>query len=506
MATIHGRSTSSRTTYAVLTLACVATLSWAREPGPPCKSIALLTQAAEAIEERIEPEKLRADFRIARKALEEGHGGIYRYTSKEKLDCRFDEAEKSLTKPMNVIEFYRVLAPIVAAVKCGHTEVSLPRDKSKLYAAKNGVLPLQVRVLERKVYVWRDLSGARDSLAGMEIRSINGVSASTIVNKMLAAASGDGDIQTSRLRRISGWAFTSQLSALVGLAGPYDVALWDIQQKREIKAKLEGADRARLQEAALARFPQDRRPKTAGQFRLLDDGMIAVMNIYEFGEFADEEHKKTMREFYQDSFDAMSRKGTKTLVLDLRNNGGGEDELGKLLLSYLLDKPFKYYDDLLINAREFSFKKYTNLPNIPADAVECLPSGKYRLVNHPNLGLQQPSKPTFEGRVFVLINGGCFSTTAEFLSQAHHHKRATFIGEESGGGYYGNSSGAVPSVTLPNTKLIVYVPLVTYYMAVSGYKAAAHGILPDHPIRYTIEELLAGKDKERALALELARK
>jgi C-terminal processing protease CtpA/Prc len=105
----------------------------------------------------------------------------------------------------------------------------------------------------------------------------------------------------------------------------------------------------------------------------------------------------------------------------------------------------------------------------------------------------------------ILINSGCFSTTAEFLSQAHYHKRATFIGEESGGGYYGNTSGAVPALTLPNTKLVVYVPLVAYYMAVSGYQARAHGVVPDLPIRYSIEELLAGTDKELAVALELAR-
>ena len=59
---------------------------------------------------------------------------------------------------------------------------------------------------------------------------------------------------------------------------------------------------------------------------------------------------------------------------------------------------------------------------------------------------------------------------------------------------------------LPNTKLQAYVPLMTYYMAVSGYKAAAHGVVPDYPVHYTIEELLEGKDKELALALELARK
>jgi C-terminal processing protease CtpA/Prc len=289
------------------------------------------------------------------------------------------------------------------------------------------------------------------------------------------------------------------------LPGPYDVALWDSKEKHEIKVHVEGVDRARLEETARAKFPQDQRPKTAGEFKFLDEGVIAVMKINEFGGFVDAERKKTLEAFYQESFDAMRRKGTKTLVLDLRNNGGGADELGKLLLSYLLDKPFKYYDDLVINALEFSFQKYTKLPKVPADAVERQANGKYRLLRHPNLGLQQPSQPTFAGKVLILINSGCFSTTAEFLSQAHYHKRATFIGEESGGGYYGNTSGAVPALTLPNTKLVVYVPLVAYYMAVSGYQARAHGVVPDLPIRYSIEELLAGTDKELAVALELAR-
>src|SRR5262249_37858566 len=187
-------------------------------------------------------------------------------------------------------------------------------------------------------------------------------------------------------------------------------------------------------------------------------------------------------------------------------NGGGQDELGKQLLSYLLDKPFKYYEELVVNAREFTFQKYTKLPEIPADAVELRSDGKFRALNHPNLGAQQPSKPIFAGKLLILMNGGSFSTTAEFLSLAHFHKRAEFIGEESGGAYYGNTSGVVPALTLPNTKLIVYVPLVSYHMAVSGYKAASHGVLPDRPVPYSIGELLEGTDKELALALKLARR
>ena len=270
-----------------------------------------------------EPVQLIADFRIARQALEEGHSGIYRYTSKENLDRLFDQAEKNLNKPMGVVEFYRVLAPVVAAVKCGHTAVSLPRDFWKHSNANSGVLPLQVRVLEGKAYVWRDLSGAPVPLAGKEIRSINGVSTSKIVEKMLAAASGDGDVQTVRMRRISGWAFSSQLTALVGLIGPYEVAFWDSQKQREFKVQLTGAELPRLQELANAKFPQDQRPKNAAEFKLLDDGATAVMTIRGFDEFVDAKRQKTMADFYQESFDAISQKRTKTLILDLRSNGGG---------------------------------------------------------------------------------------------------------------------------------------------------------------------------------------
>ena len=264
MATIQRRSMSLRTTYATLILTCMAARLWAGESVPSAGSEAFSAQAADAIDERIEPEKLRADFRIAREALEEGHGGIYRYTSKQELDRRFDQAEKSLTKPMSMLEFYRVLAPVVAAIKCGHTEVSLPKVNTKSDTAKNRILPLQVRVLEGKVYVWRDFSGATASLAGMEIRSINGVSASELVENMVAAASGDGDIQTSRMGRISGWAFSSQLSVLAGLAGPYDVTLWDPREKRELKVHLDGADMAQLKETARAGFPRISAPRRRG--------------------------------------------------------------------------------------------------------------------------------------------------------------------------------------------------------------------------------------------------
>jgi hypothetical protein len=456
----------------------------AKTPAPP---------ATDAATKSVLPEQLREDFRILRQALEEGHPGIYRFTSRTEMDKRFAEAEKSLDRPMTVYEFYRIVAPVVAAVKCGHTGVRVNPDLSK----GKLMLPLVVRVLDGKVYVLRDVSSAQGALAGQEIRAVNGMPADKIVQTMLAAAPGDGDVQTSRLRRIGSPEFAVNLIDLLGLESPYTVTLLDAKQGREHTVRLEGIEAGKLRE--------QRRKDSAESATLtfFDDGNIADLKIYRFGGYAG---KKPLKAFIQESFGDIANKKSRALIIDLRDNGSGADELGKLLLSFLIGEPFQYYDDLVLNGLDFSFRKYSaQKQSLPAKMTERQPNGKYRMVKHPNWGIQQPSKPAFTGKTYILINGGSFSTTSEFLSHAHSRKRATFIGEESGGGYYGNTSGPGCLLTLPNTKLQAYVPLMTYYMAVRKDQAPNHGVLADHPVRYTVDELLEGKDKELALALELAR-
>ncbi len=452
-----------------------------------------------------EPKQFAEDFHVLRTALEEGHSGVYRYTSKEEMDRVFDRAEKALDHPMQAVEFYRVLVPVVAAVKCGHTRLLLPTDLRIRETSSKPVLPFQVRVLDGKLYVFRDLSTEQGKFAGKEIRSINSVPATTIVNTLAQAVGGDGDVATARLDRLRGWVFAFYLEGLLGLTPPYHVAFLDAEQKRQIEETIAGVEASKAVSTWKARFPQDQPTRLAGTFRLLDGDRVGVMKIKGFGGFIDKERKKTLNDLYKESFTTMHEKGAKDLIIDLRDNGGGADELGKLLLSYLIDQPFKYYDDLVVNAMNFSFANYGNAKPPPEKLFERQANGKYRMVKHPNWGTQQPSAPTFRGRVFILINGGSFSTTSEFLSHVHYRKRATFIGEESAGGYYGNTSGPRMPITLPNTKLQMSLPLMTYYMAVSG-SPANHGVVPDYPVKYTIQELLEGKDKEMALALELAGK
>jgi len=455
---------------------------------------------------KFEPGQLREDFQIARHSLEEGHGGLYRYTKKVELDRIFDDAEKSLDHPMDFYEFYRVMAPTIAAIKCGHTNVSMPPDVRE-ESESLPWLPFDVKVLESKAYIFRDYAKG-GSLAGKEIQSINGVPIAHIISTMLAAQSADGDIQTSRQRGIGG-DFAVNLIALLGLRAPYEVVLAGAGNNKTETVQVAGLKHQDLVKMSKALYPQDQPHKDFADLKFLDDGQIARLTYSSFGTNTEEGQA-----FMKRAFEAIQSKGSRALILDLRGNGGGEDELGKLLFSYLVDAPFQYYDDLVVNKWSFSFfPKYTDDHNdfaLPKEVAELGADGRVhvRALTHPNLGLQQPSKPTFAGRVYILIDGGCFSTTSEFLTQAHFHHRATFIGEESAGDYYGNTSGSVVKITLPNTKLGIYIPLVAYYEAVGGNHEheAARGVIPDFPVQHTIADLVAGVDRDFSLALELARK
>ena len=80
-----------------------------------------------------------------------------------------------------------------------------------------------------------------------------------------------------------------------------------------------------------------------------------------------------------------------------------------------------------------------------------------------------------------------------------------FIGEETAGGYYGNTSGSSLQLTLPHTGAQISVPLVKYVMAVARSKQLDRGVLPDHRAVPSISNVLDGKDPVMAHALELIR-
>ena len=84
----------------------------------------------------------------------------------------------------------------------------------------------------------------------------------------------------------------------------------------------------------------------------------------------------------------------------------------------------------------------------------------------------------FDGDIYLLQGGYTFSAATLFVSNLKGQKNVTVVGEETGGGYYGNTALFLPTIILPNSKLRVVLPLARLVIDSTRLKNG-HGIMPD---------------------------
>lgn len=373
---------------------------------------------AQANGTRYGPQELTTDFDILHSALTSGDPGIYRYISPTTLDASFVKVRAMLNRPMDAAEFYRVLAPLVAEIKNGHTQLQWPKGLREKILAAQPVVPLGVRMLaDNRVYIFRDFSAGAHDLAGLELLSVNGHSAKWITSKMREALSEDGDIPTSRRRDSSGLAFVENLALMLDIQSPFSIEV-RTGRHRETR-RISGILESDLIRSWKQRYPDDRefRKSQSADFKLLPDSG-ALMRVAHWDD-PDEHPENDLRKKFAQWFSTLDASKTRTLIIDIRGNGGGEETLGTLLFSYLEKDPFLYYKATLANGPDLDFLRYAEgpeereaLPRYIAPMKTPLnenlpgkPTARYELVNRPNLGLQQPSKPHFDGEVLILIDG-----------------------------------------------------------------------------------------------------
>ena len=123
----------------------------------------------------IEPDKLKEDLDFLFKTIEEVHPNMYAYISKEEFDPLCEQLYKNINRSMTRLEFYKLTAPIVAALKNSHTLFKPPYlDEFKRYYEDDGlVFPLEIRWDGSNAIVCRNYSCNSLPLNG-QLLTING--------------------------------------------------------------------------------------------------------------------------------------------------------------------------------------------------------------------------------------------------------------------------------------------------------------------------------------------
>src|SRR5664279_4845351 len=232
--------------------------------------------------QELAPARLREDLHVLRESLEEGHSGLYRYTPKAEMDHAFEQAESSLDHPMSWRQFYALVLPIVARIRCGHTHITPGAEHNEELEDGIPVLPFDVQIVGGRPWILRDYTAGEQNLQGTELIEINGKKIGDLLPLLYAATPVDGNSvsgKTWRLGPDGGARFQLFLYFLAGIEAPYSIVVRSGGRMLHAEA-LAGLTVRQLRQKQSARYPQN--PVPNADFRLIDDGDVALLTVRSF--------------------------------------------------------------------------------------------------------------------------------------------------------------------------------------------------------------------------------
>lgn len=448
-------------------------------------SFFLQAQDGFQINREYSPVELKEDLGNLVESLESYHPGLYEFVSKSDFDAIIAKLKSDLSDGMTQDEFHIVIRRLIAQIACGHT-VAYPSIEWYAYQNKNPKsLPLYVYVLNDALYVRYYQKDSLNMPSGQEIVSINDRQASDILHEMRSIQQRDGYTNSFVDASIKRY-FSLYYLFLYGTSETYTVRLRDNDGK-ESTVSLEGGRKTPL--PTLSKSPDYQ----GNGMDLYFDKEYENLAILDINNFSSKGYKKN----YKYIFSELEKKNIDHLVIDLRNNGGGYFSNGNYLLRYLLTDKFYFKfsrskDRPLKNKNikmGISSKMTKALFNIMPDYDKSDPQRNYAIKNKP------VKKNHFDGKVYVITNGGSFSMSGAITTRLKHDRNAMIIGSESGGGENGSYAVLKQRLTLPNTKIRVVIP---YYFLDHDVTPAekGRGVIPDIIVEYSINEIISGRDKE----------
>ena len=491
-------------------------------------SVSCVSQRDFSAETKYSPAELRKDYGVFRGTLEAWHPSLYWYTSRDSMNYYFDAGYSALTDSMTEPQFRKVLSYVIGKVRCGHTSISASKSWTHyLDTAHLRQFPLILKFWSDTMVVAANLN-RHDSILkrGTLIYSINGLSAKQLTDTIFPYIVSDGYNLTGKYQYLSsGLHFSSWYKDLFGYDSGYriryrdtagadrevDVPIYDPNAdttRRSLGRELmPGTGQPRPGRPQRTRPPSHRVRRArellfTRSLQLDSASQSAFLTLNTF------EHGYHLKRFFRTTFRTLQEKQVKNLVIDVRTNGGGDAGISTLLTRYLIRSKFKIADSLYTIRRHSRYDGYIQ-HGLIYDMLTFFTSrrhsdGFYHFGYFEHHYYTPVTEDHFDGSVYILTGGYSFSATCLFAGALKGQSNITLVGEETGGGYYGNTAWMIPDVTLPVTRIRFRLP--RYRLVVDRVRPKdGRGVVPDVPALPTVEALSKGLDFKTAKAKELIR-
>ncbi len=463
-------------------------------------------------------QQVQKDYSLYRDILEIYHPSLYWYTSKDSMDYYFIRGQQQLKDSMTEPEFRKTLNYVTAKINCGHTSVRSSKKWSKyIDTARLGkMFPLSLKIWNDTMVVTANLN-RKDSLLrrGVVISKINGKTLTTLVDTLFNYISTDGYNRTHKYQTLSNRGFFgSMYTSVFGVSENYTIEYLSADGKLQntiipvYNPASDTVNRSAIR--PISNIPQpsrkERKQQQLNSVRLLkidSANHTAMMDLSSFG------RGYGLRQFFRNSFRVLRQLNINHLIIDVRSNGGGSVTNSTLLSRYLTDHRFKICDSLYAVRKGSRYDHYIKDQFWNKLFITFFSKrnrdGNYHFGYFERHYFKPRNNNHYNGKAYILTGGNSFSATTLFISSVIKQDNIIVIGEETGGGAYGNSAWLIPDVTLPETGVRFRLPLFRLVVD-KNYPKTGKGVQPEVESKPTVEAIRRGADFKLDKAMELIKK
>ena len=412
------------------------------------------------------------DIEFLIKNIEEIHYNPYFMTSKEDFMKNKEELLKDFgPDSIPYRQFIPAAMKLVALMSGGHTSMSwknesiIPELKSFIYIPFTGKLTdnLESFIVTK--------SSTPEIKIGTKIESINGISIVDLYQECMSYIGGIPTYKNANTEIL----FPLLLFYNQQISAPYTIDFIGLERNYKSNG---------LEISELLELINEGSKIENYTFEILgnDIGLISYNKCQDY---------KAFEKFTKKTFKTIKKENITKLIIDIRQNGGGNSDLNDLLLSYITEKPYRQSSGRYWKVSEQSKKAYKE-NNYEKYIGEEFMTTYYALENQSILDdfsdeMVQPEKQEnyFTGKTCFLIGPSTFSS-ANFLADAvKTYKISTLIGTSTG--EYTNDFGEQLNFVLPNSGSEIYVSS-TYDIGANGNPDVFEAVTPDIEVKENVLE------------------
>ena len=463
---------------------------------------------------KIDKVKLLNDLELLHQGLDRFHSGMYWYTPKDSVYSAFEAVRDKLTKDLNVLEFHKLIAPLVALSREDHTNIYRPQIIKETINKEISLFPLKTVFLGKNLHCVLNGSALNlDEIAleGKQIERINGETPKSIVNKIGNFFASDGYIRSVKYSDLKDFNFSTHYFFYYGEVDEFVVKFKNIEAPIILKAQKSSAIREHLKTRYVTAKKDEK--KEVLEFKVINES-VAYLGIHTFSndDIRDYSKDKKLSIFLEKSFRSIQAQNIPNVVVDVSQNGGGSEGNEGLLYAYF-GKNYQKYKKVRTKTQKavldngtdkaIKLKAYGPLERLLTN--KKMEDGSLERRTSFGKGLmayKKAPKHKFNGQTFVIISPVTYSGSSEFSNMMYSQGLATFVGQETGGGYLGNTSGYSKALVLPHSEIKITIPALQFVMNVENKLPFGRGVIPHHEVIPTFEEYSKGENASLNYILE----